>query len=170
ISAAEYTETKTALGVGAFGVVVLGKYEGQKVAVKKLRHVNHLKSFEAEVNALLACPSPYLVRLVAIADRNSKTPALLFEYMDGGSLRTHLDQKSRNELTAAHVTNLQVAWVVASALLHLHANNLIHRDVKSVNVLWNSSNEIKLADLGLARPEATSMTVAPGTRLWMAPE
>ncbi|EQC31887.1 TKL protein kinase [Saprolegnia diclina VS20] len=54
ISAAEYVETKTALGVGAFGVVVLGKYEGQKVAVKKFRRADYLKSFEAEVNALLA--------------------------------------------------------------------------------------------------------------------
>ncbi|EQC26792.1 TKL/TKL-UNIQUE protein kinase [Saprolegnia diclina VS20] len=140
------------------------------VAVKKFRRADYLKSFEAEVNALLACPSPYLVRLVAIADRNSKTPALLFEYMDGGSLRTHLDQKRTNKSTAAHVTNLHVAWVVANALRDLQAKNVIHRDVKSDNVLLSSSDEIKLADLGLARPEATSMTVAPGTRLWMAPE
>ncbi|KDO20159.1 TKL protein kinase [Saprolegnia parasitica CBS 223.65] len=90
--------------------------------------------------------------------------------MDGGSLRTHLDQKRINMHTAAHVTNLHVAWVVANALLHLHAKNLIHRDVKSDNVLLSSSDEIKLADLGLARPEATSMTEAPGTRYWMAPE
>ena len=72
--------------------------------------------------------------------------------------------------TAAHVTSLQVAWAVANALRDLHAKNLIHRDIKSDNVLLNSSDEIKLADLGLARPKATSMTEAPGTRFWMAPE
>ncbi|KDO21909.1 TKL protein kinase [Saprolegnia parasitica CBS 223.65] len=170
ISTTEYVETQTELGFGAFGVVVLGSYAGQKVAIKKFRHADCLKSFEAEVGTLLACPSPYLVQLVAIADRNSKTPTLLFEYMDGGSLRMHLEKKRINTHTAAHVTNLHVAWVVANALLHLHAKNFIHRDVKSDNVLLNSSDEIKLADLGLARPEATSMTEAPGTPYWMAPE
>ncbi|KDO21902.1 TKL protein kinase [Saprolegnia parasitica CBS 223.65] len=167
ISEAEYDVTTAELGAGGFGVVVLGSYLGQKVAVKKLKNAGFRTPFEAEINTLLACPSPYLVQLIAIADRGSKTPELLFECMDGGSLRAHLNKKRLNEHTQVKVTNLQVAWVVANALKDLHAKKLVHRDVKSDNVLLSASGEIKLGDLGLVRFEATEMT---GTRYWMAPE
>ncbi|KDO21916.1 TKL protein kinase [Saprolegnia parasitica CBS 223.65] len=170
IAATDYEVTTTQLGVGGFGVVLLGFYMDQKVAVKILKNAEHRKSFHAEAEALLACPSPYLVQLVAIAGRHSDTPALLFEYMDGGSLRTHLEKKRMNERTQVNVTNLHVAWVIANALRDLHAKELVHRDIKSDNVLLSSSGEVKLADLGLARLEATDMTEAPGTRFWMAPE
>ncbi|EQC31907.1 TKL/TKL-UNIQUE protein kinase, variant [Saprolegnia diclina VS20] len=170
ISASDYTVTTTELGAGGFGIVYLGLFEGQKVAIKKARSANHMASIKAEVDALLACPSPYLVRLVAIADLNSVAPTLLFEHMDGGSLRSFLDKKRLNQRTSARVTSLQVAWVVANALRDLHIRNMAHRDIKSDNVLLSSSDEIKLGDMGLARIVATEMTEAPGTRLWMAPE
>ncbi|EQC26788.1 TKL protein kinase [Saprolegnia diclina VS20] len=170
ISEAEYEVTTKELGAGGFGVVLLGWYLGQKVAIKKLKNAGLRMPFEAEVNALLTCPSPYLMRLVAIADCDSENPALLFDYMDSGSLRTYLDKKRFNGRTRVTVTNLQVAWVVANALKDLHAKKLVHRDVKSDNVLLGAGGEIKLADLGLARLEATDMTEAPGTRYWMAPE
>ncbi|KDO23943.1 TKL protein kinase [Saprolegnia parasitica CBS 223.65] len=170
ISDKDYDVTTTELGQGGFGVVYLGSYEGQKVAVKKVRSANHISSIKAEVDALLACPSPYLVRLVAVANRDSAAPTLLFEHMDGGSLRSFLDKKRLHERTSARVTNLHVAWVVANALKDLHWRNMAHRDIKSDNVLLSSSDEIKLGDLGLARIVATEMTEAPGTRLWMAPE
>ncbi|KDO22844.1 TKL protein kinase [Saprolegnia parasitica CBS 223.65] len=90
--------------------------------------------------------------------------------MDGGSLRAYLDQKRLKQRLSVNVTSLQVAWVVANALNDLHAKDIIHRDIKSHNVLLSTSGEIKLSDLGLARLEATDMTEAPGTRYWMAPE
>ncbi|KDO20169.1 TKL protein kinase [Saprolegnia parasitica CBS 223.65] len=153
--------TTTELGMGGSGVVLLGSYCGQNVAVKRFRNAKYCSSFEVEADALVACPSPFLVRLVAIAGRHSDTPALLFEYMDGGSLRTHLEKKRMNERTPVHVTNLHVAWVIANALRDLHAKKLVHRDIKSGNILLSSSGEVKLADLGLARLEAASMTEAP---------
>ncbi|EQC30076.1 TKL protein kinase [Saprolegnia diclina VS20] len=170
ISSTEYEVTTTELGRGGYGVVLLGSYQGQKVAVKKLRNANQRKSFNAEVDALVAVPSPYLVQLVAIADVDTEMPALLLEYMDGGSLRTYLDQKRFQLPYTVHVTNLQVAWAVANALKDLHAKNIAHRDIKSENVLLSSTHFVKLGDLGLARREATEMTEAPGTRYWMAPE
>ncbi|EQC31885.1 TKL protein kinase [Saprolegnia diclina VS20] len=170
IAASEYDVTTAELGVGGYGTVLLGSYLGEKVAVKKFRHTYHRTSFAAEVDALLKCRSPYLVQLVAIAGQGSETPALLFEYMDGGNLRTHLEQKRWHQRTVVHVTNLRVAWVVANALRDLHAAKLVHRDVKSENVLLSTSGGIRLGDLGLTRLEATDMTEAPGTRYWMAPE
>ncbi|KDO18219.1 TKL protein kinase [Saprolegnia parasitica CBS 223.65] len=170
ISDKDYDVTTTELGRGGFGVVYLGSYEGQKVAVKRVRSANHISSIKAEVDALLACPSPYLVRLVAIANHDSAAPTLLFEHMDGGSLRSFLDKNRLHQRTSARVTNLHVAWVVANALKDLHLRKMAHRDIKSENVLLSSSDEIKLGDLGLARIVATEMTEAPGTRYWMAPE
>ncbi|KDO21914.1 TKL protein kinase [Saprolegnia parasitica CBS 223.65] len=170
ISEDGYAMTTTELGVGGSGVVLLGSYCGQNVAVKRFRSAKYYSSIEPEADALVACPSPFLVRLVAIAGRHSETPALLFEYMDGGRLQTHLEKKRMNERTSVHVTNLHVAWVIANALRDLHAKKFVHRDIKSDNVLLSLSGEIKLADLGMARPEATEMTEAAGTRFWMAPE
>ncbi|EQC31905.1 TKL protein kinase [Saprolegnia diclina VS20] len=170
IASSECDVTSHELGRGGFGVVFLGSYRGAKVAVKTVTNINHLQSLHAEVDGLLACPSPYLVRLVAIADRHSETPALLLEYMEGGSLRSHLEKKQLGRRTSEHVTALHAAWVVANALNDLHAKKIVHRDIKSDNVLLSSSDEVKLGDLGLARCEATVMTDAPGTRFWMAPE
>ncbi|EQC31903.1 TKL protein kinase [Saprolegnia diclina VS20] len=167
VTSAEYDVTSTELGHGSFGVVHLGSYLGEQVAVKTTRH---LASFKAEARVFVACPSPFIVQLRAIADADSEAPALLLEYMNGGTLRNYLDKKALNERTPMNLSSLQVAWVVISALRDLHAKHLLHRDIKSQNVLLNTSGEIKLGDLGLARLEATDKTEAPGTRLWMAPE
>ncbi|OQR85695.1 protein kinase, partial [Achlya hypogyna] len=59
---------------------------------------------------------------------------------------------------------------IANALADLHHNGLLHRDLKSHNVLLSSTNYIKVADLGLARTYASQMTLGTGTLLWTAPE
>ncbi|OQR91706.1 hypothetical protein ACHHYP_20174 [Achlya hypogyna] len=90
--------------------------------------------------------------------------------MDGGDLRHYLDKKRKGETVPIEYSTLEVAWVIANALADLHHEDLLHRDLKSHNVLLSSSNYIKLADLGLARNDASTMTKGVGTLYWMAPE
>ncbi|EQC31831.1 TKL protein kinase [Saprolegnia diclina VS20] len=158
------------LGVGGNGSVSKGSYRGRFVAVKCPNNAAHVRSFRTEINAMLSCASPYLVELLAIADRHSESPALVLEFMDGGSLRTYLDKKLAGAPTSLNMTKLEVAWVVANALQSLHSMGFAHGDIKSLNVLVGSMGYIKVGDLGAARERATILTAVPGTLYWTAPE
>ncbi|HHQ49621.1 MAG TPA: serine/threonine protein kinase, partial [Acidobacteria bacterium] len=70
---------------------------------------------------------------------------------------------------------VRIGVQIASALAHLHARGIVHRDVKPANILLTAGGDAKLCDMGLARPMANGMTVTEtamvvGTPAYMAPE
>ncbi|KDO20976.1 TKL protein kinase [Saprolegnia parasitica CBS 223.65] len=156
------------LGGGAHGNVYKGTYKGRTVAVKFAKQTTDATGLEKEIETMQLCPSPYVLRLLAYT--KSSNPKPILEYMDAGNLHEYLVCKRLGETTAVHVTPLQVAWVVANALADLHHDGLLHRDIKSPNVLLCATNFIKLADLGIAREFESDMTMGIGTLRWMAPE
>ncbi|OQR94595.1 serine/threonine-protein kinase HT1-like [Thraustotheca clavata] len=103
-------------------------------------------------------------------DENESTPEYAMEYMDCGNLQEHNQKKFKKESLPLHVTPLQVAWVLANALADLHRNNVLHRDLKSQNVLLSTEYFIKLGDFGTAREVNPLMTGYPGTERYHAPE
>ncbi|KAM3669150.1 serine/threonine-protein kinase PAK 3-like [Ammospiza maritima maritima] len=93
---------------------------------------------------------------------------LVIEYMDGGVLSDIVSQTclSEDEMAAISRECLQ-------GLDFLHSNDVIHRDVKSDNILLRTDGSVKLADFGLATqltPEQSRRCSVTGTPWWMAPE
>ncbi|OQR84314.1 protein kinase [Achlya hypogyna] len=160
------------IGRGAFGTVDRGTYLGQAVAVKSFHDTggDTLEAFEKEVQIMYRLNSEYTVRLLGIARMASGLPSIVMEYMDGGNLRQFLECakcRANHDLTSV----LFIALAIANGLKYLHRHRIMHRDLKPLNVLLNSAQEVKLADFGISREDATSnMTVGAGTFLWMAPE
>ncbi|OQR85860.1 protein kinase [Achlya hypogyna] len=163
------------LSQGAFGEVWLGTYRGTTVAIKKLlpgrNSPREVQDFVNEILLMTSFNSPYIVSCIGVSWYRRSDMMLLVEFMDQGDLRTMLD----NTPTSAFTVNskLTIASAIAQGLVYLHSleTPVIHRDMKSRNVLLDSEMHTKLTDFGVSR-EITSetMTIGIGTYRWMAPE
>ncbi|RHY47404.1 hypothetical protein DYB38_007130 [Aphanomyces astaci] len=145
-----------AIAQGAYGEVWLGQYLGQKVAMKKL----------------LTIHSPYVVQFVGVTWTKPADMALVTEYMAGGDLRGVLVANSSAQSFTWH-HKVQCALHIAEGLVYLHTMDpkVIHRDLKSRNVLLDADFNAKITDFGIAREtDDATMTAGIGTYRWMAPE
>ncbi|KAL1195817.1 L-type lectin-domain containing receptor kinase VIII.1 [Cardamine amara subsp. amara] len=165
------------IGHGAFGIVYRGVLPetGDVVAVKRCSHSSQDKKngFLSELSIIGSLRHRNLVRLQGWCHEKGEI-LLVYDLMPNGSLDKALFE-SRFTLPWDHRKKILLG--VASALAYLHReceNQVIHRDVKSSNIMLDESFNAKLGDFGLARqiehdksPEAT---VAAGTMGYLAPE
>ncbi|EQC40109.1 TKL protein kinase [Saprolegnia diclina VS20] len=164
------------LATGAHGIVSLGDYKGEQVAMKRLLHPDRardaVQSFIDEIKLMARMDSPYIVRFIGVAWNRPRDMTLVLEYMSYGDLRDHL---TNTEADPASLfpwdQKILCALDVVNGLIYLHANAIIHRDLKSRNVLLTQHARGKLIDFGVSREaiEAT-MTQGIGTYRWTAPE
>uniref|UniRef100_A0A1J3JUG0 non-specific serine/threonine protein kinase n=3 Tax=Noccaea caerulescens TaxID=107243 RepID=A0A1J3JUG0_NOCCA len=166
------------LGKGGFGTVYHGDLGDAQVAVKMLSHssAQGYKEFKAEVELLLRVHHRHLVGLVGYCDDGDKL-ALIYEYMANGDLKENLlGKRGGNVLTWEN--RMQIAVEAAQGLEYLHNGcrpPMVHRDVKTTNILLNERFGAKLADFGLSRSfpldgESNVMTVVAGTPGYLDPE
>ncbi|KFK35817.1 hypothetical protein AALP_AA4G041400 [Arabis alpina] len=167
------------LGKGGFGIVYHGFVNGtEQVAVKKLSHSSSqgYKQFKAEVELLLRVHHKNLVGLVGYCDEGENL-ALIYEYMANGDLKEHMSG-TRNRLILNWGTRLKIVLESAQGLEYLHNGckpPMVHRDVKTTNILLNEHFQAKLADFGLSRSfpiegETHVSTVVAGTPGYLDPE
>ncbi|GLD98296.1 hypothetical protein PINS_up006993 [Pythium insidiosum] len=162
------------ISAGAFGFVWLGHYQGQPVAVKRLIDggPDETKGFAREIETMAALSHPKIVRFIGSMWSNNKDLAAVTEYMDGGDVRGLLENQ-KVDLTWKK-EKISIAIDIAEALTYMHTREpkLIHRDLKSSNVLLNSQMVAKLSDFGLARNRTyeETLTAGVGTVRWTAPE
>uniref|UniRef100_A0A0D9XX50 non-specific serine/threonine protein kinase n=2 Tax=Leersia perrieri TaxID=77586 RepID=A0A0D9XX50_9ORYZ len=157
---------------GSCGDLFHGTYLGEDVAVKVLRseHLNKnvWNEFTQEVYILREVQHTNVVRFIGAC---TKAPqfCIITEYMSGGSLYDFV-HKRHNILELP--TLLKFAIDVCRGMCYLHQRGIIHRDLKSANLLMDKDHVVKVADFGVARfqDQGGNMTAETGTYRWMAPE
>ena len=162
------------LGDGGYGIVYRARWKEQEVAVKKLKvqtiNEDALKELrkEAEIMFQMGIESPYIVPVKKIC-LEAPHYSLVMELMPKGSLFQLL--KSKQDLPWP--IRFQIALDVSYGLRDLHARAILHRDLKSLNILLDDRLRAKLTDFGLSKIKqqtASQSTQAKGTPQWMAPE
>ncbi|KAH9713959.1 protein kinase domain-containing protein [Citrus sinensis] len=141
------------LGKGGFGTVYHGYLDDKQVAVKMLSSssVQGYKQFQAEVELLIRAHHKNLTILVGYCDEGANM-GLIYEFMANGNLQAHLLEDKAD--TLCWERRLQIASESAQGLEYLHNGckpPIVHRDVKSANILLNEKFQAKLADFGLSR-------------------
>ncbi|XP_031661483.1 mitogen-activated protein kinase kinase kinase 13 [Oncorhynchus kisutch] len=150
------------LGSGAQGAVFLGKLHGNEVAIKKVREQK-----ETDIKHLRKLKHPNIIGFKGVCTQ-APCYCILMEYCSQGQLYEVL--RAGRKVTP----RLLVDWAsgIASGMNYLHLHKIIHRDLKSPNVLVTQQDTVKISDFGTSKElsdKSTQMSFA-GTVAWMAPE
>lgn len=162
------------IGEGGVGRVFAAKdkTDGTEVALKVLKpelakDEVQTQRFVQEARLLMSLEHPHLVKGLRVA-KEGETIFFAMERVEGACLQDVLADDGRID----EETALQIVVDVAGALLHLHEQHLVHRDVKPGNVLWSEERGAVLIDLGFALQgdASESSDTTAGTVHYIAPE
>ncbi|KAL7865402.1 hypothetical protein SRHO_G00106490 [Serrasalmus rhombeus] len=150
------------LGSGAQGAVFLGKFRSEEVAIKKVREQK-----ETDIKHLRKLKHPNIIGFKGVCTQ-APCYCIIMEYCAQGQLYEVL--RAGRKITP----RLLVDWAsgIASGMNYLHLHKIIHRDLKSPNVLVTHNDAVKISDFGTSKElsdKSTKMSFA-GTVAWMAPE
>ncbi|XP_059451725.1 LEAF RUST 10 DISEASE-RESISTANCE LOCUS RECEPTOR-LIKE PROTEIN KINASE-like 1.4 isoform X2 [Corylus avellana] len=165
------------LGDGGFGTVYYGElHDGRVVAVKRLYENNfkRVEQFMTEVEILTRLRHPNLVLLHGCTSKRSQELLLVYEYISNGTVSDHLNGNRSSSALMTWPVRLSIAIESAEALAYLHESDVIHRDVKTTNILLDDKFRVKVSDFGLSRlfpTDVTHVSTAPqGTPGYVDPE
>ena len=170
------------LGFGSYGGVCRAKCDGLPCAAKIIHPTlfdlrdpgtaSYLERFEGECRLLSLARHPNIVQYLATyRDPETRLPVLLMELCDE-SLCRFLE---RSPGPLPYHIELNISHDIALALVYLHSNGLIHRDLTANNVLMIAGVRVKVTDFGMSKlasvnPRVTPMTLCPGNLQYMSPE
>jgi serine/threonine-protein kinase len=171
-------EVEAVLGKGAMGIVYKARdpHIERTVAIKTVRKdvldaelaAQFMARFRNEARAAGRLHHPNIVAIYEYGE-DDNVAYIAMEYVDGAGLREYLNRKAQFTLgqISAIVTQL------LDALAFAHAQGVVHRDVKPANLILTPAGTLKVADFGIARIDATTLTLTGmvmGTPSYMSPE
>ena len=170
------------LGSGSYGGVCKAKCDGLLCAAKIMHPTlfdlrdpgteSYLRKFREECHLLSLARHPNVVQYLATYyDPDTRLPVLLMELCDE-SLTAFLE---RSPGPLSYHIQLNICHDITLALVYLHSNRLIHRDLTGNNVLMIAGTRAKITDFGVSKlatvnPRMTALTLCPGNLLYMSPE
>eukprot|EP01091_Cochliopodium_minus_P011796 TRINITY_DN3438_c0_g2_i1.p1 TRINITY_DN3438_c0_g2~~TRINITY_DN3438_c0_g2_i1.p1 ORF type:complete len:979 (-),score=241.97 TRINITY_DN3438_c0_g2_i1:95-2662(-) len=164
---------KRKLGRGGYGEVYKGLWRGTEVAIKKLFVDPKDDSWKGklgnEVDVLCKLRHPNIVLFMGACTTSSE-PLIVTEYLKGGSLADILTDKT---VEIDYILKLEMAMEISRGMIYLHKCKpiIIHRDLKTDNLLVDDNWHIKIADFGLSKlKERTYAVTTCGTTGYVAPE
>ncbi|KAG8057928.1 hypothetical protein GUJ93_ZPchr0002g23281 [Zizania palustris] len=157
---------------GSNGDLYRGSYCSQDVAIKVVKperiSADMYRDFAQEVYIMRKVRHRNVVQFIGACTRQPNL-YIVTDFMSGGSVHDYLHKKN----CAFKLPELlRVATDISKGMNYLHQNNIIHRDLKTSNLLMDENKVVKVADFGVARVQDQSgvMTAETGTYRWMAPE
>lgn len=167
-------EVESELTQGGMGIIFLARdpYIQRQVVVKVLMYSRTLDDvyrefFQREAEVIAALEHPCIVPVYDFG-WHGQQPYIVMRYMAGGSLQDHLNKGELKLTEMAHILKR-----VADALDAAHLKNIIHRDVKPSNILFDSTGEAFLSDFGIAKSKTITDEDGEwlvGTPGYMSPE
>ncbi|KAL8246283.1 hypothetical protein R6Q59_007499 [Mikania micrantha] len=133
------------------------------------------QGFSTEIELLTSCQHPNIVSLLGFS-REAHEMILVFEYAFNGSLSGYLGSSGK-KINLTWAQRLQICLDIAHGINYLHTNMIIHRDIKSENILLDENLKAKVTDFGLSKfhPKKQQATTfytknIAGTEVYMDPE
>jgi tRNA A-37 threonylcarbamoyl transferase component Bud32 len=172
----EVVEKLKKIGQGASGSVYVGRPKSgdmmkhRRVAIKQMDLSSQPRK-ELIVNEIMVMKEshhPNIVNFLESYLRGSSDLWVVMEYMEGGALTDIIEN---NTLTEEQIST--ICFETCKGLQHLHHKNIIHRDIKSDNMLLDNQGHVKITDFGFCAKltaQKSKRATMVGTPYWMAPE
>ncbi|KAJ8550393.1 hypothetical protein ON010_g10676 [Phytophthora cinnamomi] len=184
-----------AIGRGSMGDVIKARYFGTIVVCKRMRreHIvesggghnrngnrnasygdSALASFRDEIELMSCLRHPNIVQFIGASWDNASNLCIVMEYLENGDMHSVLHSGLGKNFTWADPL-LKMAVDAVQGMLYLHSQErpVVHRDLKSVNILCSATFGCKVGDFGLSRrykKGVDALTTLVGTPFWLAPE
>ena len=165
------------LGKGSYGTVfvVRSKLDNNTYVMKKME-LNHLKENQQrecyrEVSILRKVSHPNIIKYYSSFLENESL-CIIMEYAELGDLYTLIKHYKKHQKSFEEIILWRVAYEVLNGLEYLHSNNIIHRDIKCLNLFLSKDHHVKIGDLGVSTITSLGamQCTRVGTPLYLSPE
>ncbi|MDX2177313.1 MAG: serine/threonine-protein kinase [Candidatus Sumerlaeia bacterium] len=162
------------IGHGAYALVYLARHKrtGERAAIKHFQiKAGDRRRFFNELKLTLRLDHPQIVRCLGMYTGEAEGADLVFEYANGGNLRSRLERGGK----VPYRESIHLLWQLADGVEHAHAASILHRDLKPENILLfeeHGETVYKVGDFGVSKilgPQRGAYT-SIGSPFYMAPE